>query len=169
MFPAFLPAATIAVVVAAKEQPGSRLTARVPALPLLLLLAAIAAPAQARSEPENYAGEKPAQTTESLLSPKPQLLELQQENAAARWYDTSGDSFTEKERSDATPEKQALELSILLRLTVVQPSPQTGLQPWLPTRKSSIAVLSPRLFFEMSPRGSLVKRSALPSLHVGVG
>jgi hypothetical protein len=75
-----------------QENMGSRLTARTLAL-LLLLLAALAAPAPARSAPENHAGEKSAQTAESLLSPTPQLLELQWGNATARWYDASGDSF----------------------------------------------------------------------------
>jgi hypothetical protein len=83
---------------ASHENTGSRLMARAPAL-LLLLLAAVAAPAQARSTPENRAGEKSAQNTELSFSPTPKTLELQRENATAQRYDVSGDSFTEKERS----------------------------------------------------------------------
>jgi hypothetical protein len=77
---------------ASQECTGSRLTACTLAL-LLLLLAALAAPAQASSTAENRAGEKSAQNAELLLSPTPQLLELQWGNAPPRRYDASGDSF----------------------------------------------------------------------------
>jgi hypothetical protein len=91
-FPVALPMATIFAMASSQESTGSRLMARPAAL--LLLLAALAAPAQARSAPENRAGEKSAQNAELFLSPTPQLLELQREKATARWYDASGDSFT---------------------------------------------------------------------------
>jgi hypothetical protein len=93
-FPVALPMATISAMASSQESTGSRLMARPAAL--LLLLAALAAPAQARSAPENRAGEKSAQNTELLLSPTPQLLELQREKVTARWYDASGDSFAPK-------------------------------------------------------------------------
>jgi len=91
-FPVALPMATISAMASSQESTGSRLMARAAAL--LLLLAALAAPAQARSALENRAGEKSAQNAELLPSPTPQLLELQREKATARWYDASGDSFT---------------------------------------------------------------------------
>jgi hypothetical protein len=86
------PMPTISGMAASPECVKSRLMACAPAL-LLLLLAAVAAPAQASSEPENRAGEKSAQTAESLLSSTPQLLELQWGNAPPRQYDAPGDSF----------------------------------------------------------------------------
>ena len=42
-----------------------------------------------------------AQNAELLLSPTPQLLELQREKATARWYDASGDSFAPKTAVEA--------------------------------------------------------------------
>jgi hypothetical protein len=86
---------------ASQESTGSRLTARTLAL-LLLLLAALAAPAQARSAPENRAGEKSAQNPESSHSWTPQLLESQRGNEPPRRYDASGDSFAWKERNAIT-------------------------------------------------------------------
>jgi len=83
---------------APQENIGARLALPVLAL-LLLLLAAIAAPAQARCKPENRVWQKSAQNTESLLSPPPQLLELHWVKALPQRYDTSDDSFTWKERS----------------------------------------------------------------------
>jgi len=74
--------------------PGSRFAAPLPAL--LLLLAAIAAPTQARGTPETRAGEKSAQNSEPLLSQAPQLLDFHREKATARRYDASGDSFAPK-------------------------------------------------------------------------
>jgi hypothetical protein len=90
-FPAALPMATIPAMAPSQASTVSRLMARPTAL--LLLLAALAAPAQARSALENRAGEKSARNPELLHSPTPQLLELQREKVTARWYDASGDSF----------------------------------------------------------------------------
>jgi hypothetical protein len=84
---------------AAKRQPGSRLMTCIPALPLLLLLAAQAAPAEARGEPQNRTGGKSAQNTELHRPQSLQTLEMQRENALLSQYDTPGDSITEKERS----------------------------------------------------------------------
>jgi hypothetical protein len=91
-FPVTLPLATIPAMAASQKNMGSRPMAHAFAL-LLLLLAAVAAPAQARSAPENRAGEKSAQNAELLLSPTPQLLELQWGNDPPQQYDAPGDSF----------------------------------------------------------------------------
>jgi hypothetical protein len=96
-FPALLPMATISTMAVSHENTGSRLMARAPVL--LLLLAALAAPAKARSTPENRIGEKSAQNTELHLSRPLQTLELERGKASPRWYDVSDDSFTWKERS----------------------------------------------------------------------
>jgi len=78
---------------AAKEKIGSRLAAHVIAahvLALLLLLAALAAPAQAHSTLKNRAWQKSTQDTKSLLSQPPQLLAPHQVKAPPQWYDAPG-------------------------------------------------------------------------------
>jgi hypothetical protein len=81
---------------AVNQQPGPQPRARIPALPLLLLLAALAATAQARSTPENRAGEKSARNAEPLLSPMQEMPEKHWGKALLSQYDTSGDSFAPK-------------------------------------------------------------------------
>jgi hypothetical protein len=81
---------------AAKEKISFQLVARFMAL--LLLLAATAASAQARSAAENRVWKKSAPITESLLSQPLQLLELHQVKAPLGWYDASGDTFADQRR-----------------------------------------------------------------------
>ncbi len=76
---------------AAKEKIGFQLVARVMAL--LLLLAALTAPAQARSAAENRVWQKSTSNTESLHSQPLQLLEPHQVKAPVGWYDASDDTF----------------------------------------------------------------------------
>ena len=66
---------------------------------LLLLLAALAAPAPARSTPENRTEEKSARNAEWLRSPTAEMPEIHWGKALTTQYDASGDSFTAKERS----------------------------------------------------------------------
>jgi hypothetical protein len=84
---------------AAKEKNHLWFAARV--IPLLFLLAAIAASEQARSTAENRVWQKSSRNTKSLLSQPLQLLELHQVKATAGWYDASDYTLTEKESSDA--------------------------------------------------------------------
>lgn len=77
---------------------GSRLTACAPAL-LLLLLAAVVAPALARSTAENRIEEKSARNAEWLRFPTQEMPEIHWGKALTTQYDTSGDSFTEEEWS----------------------------------------------------------------------
>ena len=80
---------------AAKEKNSLQFMARIVAL--LLLLAAIAAPAQARSAAENRAGEKSATNAALLLFQPLQLLEIHQVKTLLQRYDASGNTFTKKE------------------------------------------------------------------------
>ena len=89
-----LPVHILFGMAASHPNTGSRIAAPLPAL--LLLLAAIAASAQAASTPENRTGEKSAQSSKPLLSQTPQTPGLRWEKALTRRYDTSGDSFAPK-------------------------------------------------------------------------
>jgi hypothetical protein len=83
---------------AAKEKNCFQFAARFTAL--LLLLAAIAAPAQAACATENRVWGKSAVQKELLLSQPLQLLELHQVKAPSEWYDASDYTLTKKESSD---------------------------------------------------------------------
>ena len=89
-----LPVHILSGMAASHPNTGSRIAAPLPAL--LLLLAAIAASAQAGTIPENRTGEKSTQSSKPLLSQTPQTPGLHWEKALTRRYDTSGDSFTTK-------------------------------------------------------------------------
>jgi hypothetical protein len=73
---------------------------RIPALPLVLLLAAGAAPALGHCEPQNRTGIKSPRTACSHRAQPLQNPEKHGENALPNWYDAAGVSFTEKERND---------------------------------------------------------------------
>ena len=83
---------------AAAKEKTSWLVARL--LALLLLLAALAAPAQARSAAENRVWQKSAPDTESLNSQPLQLLNLHQVKAPVGWYDASGDTFAAESEAE---------------------------------------------------------------------
>lgn len=81
------------VMAAAKEQLGSRWTARILSLLLFLLLAA---PAQAHGRLENRAGENYAPNAYSCFASTHEILELQREKTTAARFDVPGDSFAPK-------------------------------------------------------------------------
>jgi len=100
---------------AAKEKTGFRLAAYVVAahvLALLLLLAALAAPAQAHTTPKNRAWQKSTPATKSLLSQPPQLLAPHQVKAPPRQYDASGDTIGSKNPSTTTAATRAIPTTI---------------------------------------------------------